>query len=83
MEEADGPKRRKRRRRKHVISAAEYKKRQLASVARWNKSHLRGLCIHLNTDKDAELIEYFYSQPNKTEFMRRLLREDLKKKRSS
>lgn len=58
------------------------KKAQARRSNQYNKEHLYSMAIRLNKVNDAELIEYIKSQPNKTSFFARLVREDMLKNKS-
>ena len=44
----------------------------------YNKKNYKSISIRLNNDQDADLIKWLNEQPNLTEFLRKLLRSDMK-----
>ncbi len=45
----------------------------------WNKKNLKSVTIQLNKVSDSDVIEKLNSVPNRTDYIRQLIRKDLKK----
>lgn len=57
----------------------EAKKKQYASIDKWRKAHQRAINLHFNVESDEDIIKKLDSVPSKADYVRRLIREDLKK----
>lgn len=59
--------------------AEEAKKKQYKAIDKWRKTHQRSINLHFNKDTDTDILEKLDSVPSKADYVRRLIREDLKK----
>lgn len=52
---------------------------QKRASAKWNAKALRQITLHFNKENDADVLRKMDSVPNKTDYVRQLVREDIGK----
>lgn len=57
----------------------EIKNKNRAYRVKWNKENCKQLTIKLNNEKDKDVIKYLVNQPNRTNYIRSLVKEDMAK----
>ena len=64
--------------RKRTLTRQQFRKKQNENTSQWRKVHTRScnLCLHIENDKD--IIEWLEQQPNKQQYLRELIRKDIK-----
>lgn len=68
-----------RKKKEKIKMEEEAKKKQYKMIDNWRKAHQRAINLHFNKDTDADVLEKLDSVPSKADYVRRLVREDLKK----
>lgn len=58
--------------------AKKYESRRLAT-ARWKKEHTKQVKFNFNIDSEIDILEKLESVPNKTDYIRTLIRADIAK----
>lgn len=49
------------------------------AAAKWKKEHLKQVKLNFNIESDKDILEKLASEPTQIDYIRRLVREDLKK----
>ena len=49
----------------------------------YNKQHTKMICIYLRIEQDSDIIEEISSAPNKTDYIRNLVRADIERKKQA
>ena len=75
------PRKKENRGRKKTLTARQAKKNALAANERWRSSHTKIVNIRLNIESDSDVISKLDSVPNKTDYIRSLIREDIDNER--
>lgn len=48
---------------------------------RWAREHTEAVHIRFNVETDADILDWLAKQPNKTDYIRRLIRKDIEEER--
>ena len=75
------PRKKETRGRKKTLTARQYKKNQAASHERWLKASMKAMTIRFNLEGDADVLAKLEGVENKTDYIRRLIREDIENER--
>jgi len=55
-------------------------KKDAIRVSKWNRAHTKNVSLRFNVEEDAEVLKRIAVQPNKTDYVRRLVKKDISKK---
>lgn len=58
---------------------AKYNREHSKDIKEYNQSHTTQIALRLSNDKDADIIEFLSTVPNKVDFIRQLIREHMNK----
>lgn len=64
--------------RPRTLTKEEYRQNQRRNTATWNKNHSRCINIRFSLENDKDVLEKIDSMPNKAEYIRNLIRNDIK-----
>lgn len=74
------PKKKETRGRKKLYKTeAERKEAVNQSTYKWKKANTRCINVRFNLERDKEVLDHIDKQPNKADYIRRLILEDIKK----
>lgn len=65
--------------RKKTLTDKQYQKNQLAVNKEWKRTHTKSCNLTLNIDKDSDIITWLETKTNKQEYLKSLIRDDMKK----
>ena len=72
------PKKKETRGRKKTLTARQYEKNQNKCKAEWKKENTRCINLRFNKESDHDILKKFDSVDNKANYVRELIREDIK-----
>lgn len=58
---------------------AKYNREHSKDIQQYNQSKTTQIALRLSNDKDADIIEFLSTVPNKVDFIRQLIREHMNK----
>ena len=60
----------------------EYKKRKAAYIKRYQKETYTSISIKIRTEDDSDLVEALGAVPNRSEYIKRLIKEDIERRKA-
>lgn len=72
------PRRKETRGRKKVLTDEQFTKNKRMREQKWTKEHSRSINVRFNKEKDSQILAKLDSVPNKAEYLRQLILNDLK-----
>ena len=63
--------------RKRTLTKRQYAKNQAKAQAEWRKANLKAISIRFDISDDADILQKLGSVPNKTDYLRKLIRADI------
>lgn len=75
------PRKKETRGRKKVLTAKQYAKNQMENTANWQKENTRCINVRFSVEKDNDILSMLDSVPNKADYIRRLIRQDIASKK--
>lgn len=61
------------------LTPRQFQKNQQAAQRRWRQQHAKNITIQFNAETDADVLSKLASVPNKTDYIRGLIRADIVK----
>ena len=71
------PRKKETRGRKRTLTKRQYKKNQAEAQAKWKKDNLKAVSIRFDLKKDIDILTKLAEVPNKTDYLRKLIRADI------
>ncbi len=59
------------------LTPRQFQKNQQAAQKRWRQQHAKNITLQFNAEADSDVLEKLSKVPNKTDYIRKLIRADI------